>query len=199
MSNDLTINLQDSGLFSALAYAPIADLNSIQWGLNSQTNSAAFEAAELLNSNGWVDETVSLLGQFAATSKLTFHDAQNDNEFRVFVNTITGQAVFAFKGSNNLNNFISDLSPTDQGATAYQSIEAGAVALFQAMNASGQFSQIFADGHSLGGGMAQTFALQVGISGFGENSLPIPEGSQDNTAYWLSSPSIPGGGFAAYL
>src|SRR5271165_2727266 len=37
--------------------------------------------------------------------------------------------------------------------------------------------QITTDGHSLGGGMAQTFSVQNDLSGFGQNSLPIAPGS----------------------
>ena len=39
--------------------------------------------------------------------------------------------------------------------------------------------QIMTDGHSLGGGMAQTAALENGLSGYGQNSLPISQTAID--------------------
>lgn len=118
-------------------------------------------------------------------------DAENgisdsDNQFIVFVNDTTKQVVIAFKGSDTYSNFKSDL--LNSGAEEYLSIKTNAESKFNSdidknyIGIKDQYSdyQIVTDGHSLGGGMAQTFGVEHGLSGFGQNSLPIAQGSIEN-------------------
>jgi len=187
-----TIDLQDSGFFSALAYAPPA-VNAILWGL-SQTG-VNLESAQALSASHWTDQTQSLMKQFLPGQ--TFYSKDFLNSFRVFVNSISGEVVFAFKGSDSITNFASDLSTIDQGFSQYDPIRAAADSLYSAMKANPQYGsyQYFADGHSLGGSMAQTFALEKTISGFGQNSLPIAPTSI--TKYWPTNFSTVAGAYDA--
>lgn len=78
-----------------------------------------------------------------------FHHAASFNEFRVFVNSTRHEVVFAFKGlSLNLNNWRSDVSSNDQGATQYAAIESAAEQLYTTMSADSAYSiyQFIADG-----------------------------------------------------
>ena len=91
----------------------------------------------------------------------TFVSQSGNNSITVFFNPSTGQAVLAFKGSDNLSNFKSDL--LDSGAAAWNETKPLALqALAAATSAGYETSNISTDGHSLGGGMAQTFALEKG-------------------------------------
>ena len=179
MSNDSTITLADAPLFSTLAYAVGGD--SIAWGLAQ--SGTTYQAAYDLSQAGWKDMTASLLTQF----NILGSSDTGLNEFRVYVNS-SHQVVFAFKGSDNVTNFVSDFLSSDQGYTQYNSIQAVATQLYNAMANNpkspyyGTYT-FFADGHSLGGGMAQTFALQNNISGFGQNSLPIAPDSQTHLGW----------------
>lgn len=83
-------------------------------------------------------------------------------------------AVFAFKGSDNLSNFKSDLS--DDGGSAWKDLRTVADAGFDRYSSEGY--NVIATGHSLGGGMAQTFALENNVSGYGQNSLPVSGSAQ---------------------
>jgi hypothetical protein len=169
--NDSRINLNDAALFSALAYAPM-NADSVTWG--ALQGGVSEQASLALLDSGWDDDTVSLMRTLNVN--LRYFSSNGYNAFRVFVNSSTDQVVFAFKGSNYLDNFLSDIATSDQGYTQFNTIEAYAQALYTAMKASGSpyaSYQFFSDGHSLGGGMAQTFALLNNISGFGQNSLPI--------------------------
>jgi hypothetical protein len=199
MSNYSVITLLDASLFSALSYAPI-NTNAITYGFaqgsENGLSNVNYIAAQALASNGWTDQTQTLIDTFTKGAKVfdttsTLSGANNAlNDFRVFVNSTTHQVVFAFKGSSlNPNNWISDITTSDQGYTQYAAIEAAAEALYTSMTDPGsQYSsyQFFADGHSLGGGMAQTFALQNDISGFGQNALPIAPSSQANSSGFFS-------------
>src|ERR1017187_2835958 len=127
---------------------------------------------------GWQDVT----GKISKELNKNFYDQLADNnqpinEFRVFVNTVAKQIVIAFKGSNNASNFISALKPADQGYSSYVAIEQLANDyLNQLINFDYKDKgyTILTDGHSLGGGMAQEFALANDLNGYGQNSLPIP-------------------------
>jgi Ca2+-binding RTX toxin-like protein len=98
-----------------------------------------------------------------------------DNSVTAFFNANTNQVVMAFKGSNNVSNFQSDLF--NSGAAAWQEISPLASQLLDAVRTQFPRYQIVTDGHSLGGGMAQTFALENQLSGYGQNSLPISQGA----------------------
>jgi hypothetical protein len=79
--------------------------------------------------------------------------------------------VIAFRGSSNLVNYESDL--LNSGGSAWEAIKP----VFQQALAQVQKDypgyQIMTDGGSLGGGMAQTAALEFNLSGYGQNSMPI--------------------------
>jgi hypothetical protein len=104
-----------------------------------------------------------------------------NNSVTVLYNAATLQVVMAFKGSTNISNFYSDL--TDSGYAEWEEIASTAkqalVEIKAALAPLGNSSswQIMTDGHSLGGGLAQTFALLNGLSGYGQNSLPISQGA----------------------
>src|ERR1700722_7731619 len=101
------------------------------------------------------------------------------NSFTTFVNNSTNQIVIAFKGtdfsstSGALSQLYSDFY--NSGGSAWESIASQFQAVLQQIQADKSYAgyQIMTDGHSLGGGMAQTAALEFGLSGYGQNSLPI--------------------------
>jgi hypothetical protein len=138
-----SVNLVDAAFFSALAYAPPGQ-NAIQWGLAQGANDAHTIAAENLTANGagWTDQTANLVREYNTLNpgnRISFSDAGQFNEFRVFVNSQTDQIVFAFKGSSfNANNWLSDIATNDQGYSQYLAIEADAETLYKFMNAQPQ-------------------------------------------------------------
>ena len=111
-------------------------------------------------------------------SGYTGNPASPTNQFITFINMSTNQAVITFKGTSNISNGISDIA--NSGATAYANIQPAALSALNNLQQTFPGLQIFTDGHSLGGGMAQTFAVQNGLDGFGQNSLPIAQGSMDH-------------------
>lgn len=96
-------------------------------------------------------------------------DAGGNNQFVSFFNAQTNQVVMAFRGSENLSNWKSDFA--NSGAAEWDSIKAGAQAAFSNIQRDYSGAEIMTDGHSLGGGMAQTFALANSLSGYGQNSF----------------------------
>ena len=80
------------------------------------------------------------------------------NSFTIYVNDFTHQAVFAFKGSDDVGNFQSDLA--NSGGAAWEDLRSQADAEFTAFHENNPTYTIMSDGHSLGSGMAQTFALE---------------------------------------
>lgn len=99
----------------------------------------------------------------------TVTTADGANSFTVFTNGNT--ASIAFKGSDNLSNFQSDIG--NSGGSAWEAIKPLAQNALSTLLEGGY--DVFTTGHSLGGGMAQTFALENNISGYGQNSLPISQ------------------------
>ncbi|MFM0085204.1 hypothetical protein P0D72_41120, partial [Paraburkholderia sediminicola] len=101
------------------------------------------------------------------------------DSFTVFIDTITKTVLFAFKGTDSLTALASDL--VNQGTDDWENIRPQAqeeLTLLQGDPAFAGYTFV-ADGHSLGGGMAQTFALENNLDGFGQNSLPIASGAID--------------------
>lgn len=142
---------------------------------------AQFAGSTSLKALGWTDITSDISSNLSSPVKFYDGDLTSyENEFRIFVNTVSKELVIAFKGSDKLGNLVSDLLPNDQGNSAYQSIAAKAQVYYEYVrdNYTG-FSNpaenytIYTDGHSLGGGMAQSFSLKNRLDGFGQNSLPI--------------------------
>lgn len=158
------INEQNAGLFSAAAYTTIGE---------------PVPTGKL--PNGWSEMTN--LSDIASYSSKDGNDA-----FRMFVNTDTQQIVIAFKGTDTWMQGKNDV--TNAGAADYASIEPLAqAALNSIQDPNGSYAgyQIVTDGHSLGGGMAQSFALENGLSGFGQNSLPVAPSTITNTDFFSST------------
>ncbi len=122
--------------------------------------------------SGWVAVTSN--GLSAASSDGT-------SQFITFVNSTTKQVVIAFKGTDNGTNLVSDLA--NDGAVAYSSIQSAATTALTGPNgilqqySTGLGWNIMTDGHSLGGGMAATFAVENDLNGYGQNALPIAKAS----------------------
>ncbi|MEZ5663656.1 MAG: hypothetical protein R3E94_09055 [Burkholderiaceae bacterium] len=105
----------------------------------------------------------------------TQHNAAGEleNQFKVSVNTKTHQITIDFKGSDAWSNWKSDLG--NAGASEFAKIQAKAQAAFEALRKDERYQgyQFAATGHSLGGGMAQSFGLKNNIDVYAYNSLPI--------------------------
>ena len=111
--------------------------------------------------------TTNLPSGWTAGQRYTSSDGANS--FTVFTNGT--QAVIAFKGSDNVSNFKSDLG--NSGGSAWESIAPQANSVLADLRNSGY--NVETTGHSLGGGMAQTFALENNLSGYSQNALPISQ------------------------
>jgi len=105
----------------------------------------------------------------------------------VFVNDQTGEAVIAYKGSSTAADFLDDLNPFSQGKKTYETVKDSTEKRIQKLESLGfDSSSIYTTGHSLGGAMAQSAAVQFGLSGYGFNSLPV-SGSDESIARWRAS------------
>ena len=180
MTTATTINLQDAGLFSSLAYAPNGVADSIGWGLK-QTGTYFYQYAESLKAANWTDITGTLI-TLSGNPRLNFDPTITNTSFHVYQNGNSHQVVIAFRGSTppgftglSLANWAADLTTSHQGFTSYQGIAPGALQALNLIEGSLGIpaSNILVDGHSLGGGIAQTFAAANSLNGFAENPLPI--------------------------
>jgi Ca2+-binding RTX toxin-like protein len=147
------IDAQNAGLFSAAAYAPIG----------SATDKDSVAVINL----GWHE-----ISNFDSDIKQKSQDGTA--QYRIFVNDTTHEAVIAFKGSSTLADFQSDIQ--DSGWTQYQAIHDDALAARNYLKDHLSKYKIYSVGHSLGGGMAQSFALEFNLDGFAQNSLPVSSG-----------------------
>ena len=143
----------------------------------SQAAYASFASFSSGNTQYTLDGVLySLPSGWVANLSAPYSQVSTDgtNQFITFVNNTTDQVVMAFKGTNTVSQLKSDL--TDGGDAAWNKIAAAANS---ALNGAGGVLDTYAgytvmtDGHSLGGGMAQTFALINNLSGYGQNSLPV--------------------------
>lgn len=102
---------------------------------------------------------------------------QLENQFKVSINHRTKEITFDFKGSDAWSNWWSDLA--NAGASEFAKIQAKAQAAFEHLSQHPEFRhfRFAATGHSLGGGMAQSFALRNNIDAYVYNSLPIARGT----------------------
>jgi hypothetical protein len=175
-----SINQQNAGFFSELAYQPIGG-TAVPGTPGSAAQSFADKGDGLSASNfpNWTEIT-TLPGTNTTIQnlikQLTTGDTPNSqgvfsNQFRVFTNGV--EVVFAFKGSSTLANWIDDL--TNSGGNAFLQVQPVFNAVFDALKSDPTYAnaQFIVDGHSLGGGLAQSFALADDLNGYGQNSLPI--------------------------
>lgn len=100
-------------------------------------------------------------------------DGKLENQFQVSINERTKQISFDFKGSDAWSNWKSDLG--NAGASEFAKISDQAQTVYEALKNDDRYRdfQFAATGHSLGGGMAQSFALRNGTDAYVYNSLPI--------------------------
>ena len=103
--------------------------------------------------------------------KLSGQSNDGKDQFIVFYNPSTQQAVVTFKGSNNRSDYWSDA--TNSGANAWSNIKQAVANSMPSIMSNYSGYQIVTDGQSLGGGDAQTCSLLYGLSGYGQNSLPV--------------------------
>ena len=96
--------------------------------------------------------------------------SDGSNSFSVFTNG-TDSLVIAFKGSDNLDNYESDIG--NDGGSQWEEIKKQFELVLADLRDTFPTFHIYTDGHSLGGGMAQTAALENDLDGFGQNSLPV--------------------------
>ena len=105
----------------------------------------------------------------------TQHNAKGtlENQFMVSINETKNQISFDFKGSDALSNWGSDLG--NAGASEFAKIQAKAQAAYDYLSQHPDYKHYHfsATGHSLGGGMAQSFALKNNLDVAVYNSLPI--------------------------
>lgn len=96
-----------------------------------------------------------------------------ENQFMVSINTKTKQITFDFKGSDAWSNWVSDFG--NAGASEFAKIQAQAQKAFDLISKNPDYKDYHfaATGHSLGGGMAQSFALKNNLDAYVYNSLPI--------------------------
>ncbi|MDE1170982.1 MAG: hypothetical protein PW734_07220 [Verrucomicrobium sp.] len=97
--------------------------------------------------------------------------ADGKNSFVTFHNAEAKQVVIAFKGTDSLPQLRSDL--LNSGGAAWEAIKGPFEEKLPQIRKAYSGFQISTDGHSLGGGLAQTAALEHGLSGYGQNALPI--------------------------
>jgi len=170
------LNAETAALLSQLAYLPIG----------SAVSTTPIPV-------GWT-EINNVPGTNQSISQLLIQDGVEVgigdvlvNQFRVFING-SNQIVIAFKGSsppdptagqglNNFENWYSDLF--NSGNSAFAQVSSAAQTVLAALKKQYPNATIYTDGHSLGGGMAQDFALQNKLSGFGQNALPVSQGVLD--------------------
>jgi hypothetical protein len=142
---------------SAFAYIPLASLTN---GATFYTNPSTGQTTTL--PSGWYIDTTD---SYATSSLLAGY-----NQYIVFKNdSVPKQSIVVFKGSDPGANFISDF--TNNGSAAWTLLSTKAVNAVGTLQSEGY--TVMTDGHSLGGGMAQTLALEFGLQGYGQNSLPI--------------------------
>ncbi|MCL9828345.1 hypothetical protein [Ralstonia solanacearum] len=133
-----------------------------------------------------IGHSESTLGGWVEDTSASQQSADGADRLRVFVDTDPSvqEVVFAFRGMDNWQNARSVI--TSAGLSEYNSFHSAILdAYFQGMS---QYStyHFFVDGHSLGGEMAQNFAIEAGLDGFGQNSLPVTNSTPDQIQAYLT-------------
>lgn len=167
------INAKNVGYFSQLAYKAIGSLNDTLCDLNLPLELSDWKEIKAIPDGNKKYISLSYL-----ISQISLNKSSSDgvflDQFRVFTNN-SDEIVIAFKGSTLDDwgyNFREDLA--NSGFTDYQRLASTFDTVYKALSNEFPSYKIVVDGHSLGGGgLAQTFALQYGLNGFGQNSLPV--------------------------
>jgi hypothetical protein len=121
--------------------------------------------ADILPSGDWhVDTSLS--------------EVRGNNQFIVFHNDITKQVFVGFKGTDSISQLKSDLM--DDGAAQWASLKSAFESQLANIRTNYADYEVMTGGHSSGGGMAQTAALENNLSGWGQNSLPIAQATIDH-------------------
>jgi hypothetical protein len=105
-------------------------------------------AAEL-SDNAYPDPNMALPQGWSRVGAGAFPGHSKYNSFTEFVDQSTHQVVFAFKGTDSLNNYESDF--LNSGGQAWNDIESAADNQLAAARVAYAGYQIIADGHSFGG------------------------------------------------
>lgn len=115
----------------------------------------------------------------------TQHNSEGklENQFQVSINNETKEISFDFKGSDAWSNWKSDLG--NAGASEFANIEAKAQAALDELKNDERYKDYHfsATGHSLGGGMAQSFGLKNNLDVAIYNSLPIARDTLNGDYY----------------
>jgi Ca2+-binding RTX toxin-like protein len=101
-----------------------------------------------------------------------YAEGQDKGAFRIYRNDSTYEIVFAFKGTNTFAELVDDIF--NSGRTVIGNVLGRAEDELASIRDS-QYSayQVYTTGHSLGGAMAQTFALENSFHAYFFDSLPI--------------------------
>ncbi len=162
-----------------MATNSVSDLIAAQLSNAAYTPLATYQAGGSLPTSAPVPQGGIPAPQFSNYGTNPDGTPDLNNQFVTFINTTgpTPQVMIVFKGTDNIPNGVSDIA--NSGGQAWDSIKSNAQAALASINEaikndpSLAGAQIMTDGHSLGGGMAQYFALANNLNGFGQNSLPI--------------------------
>jgi hypothetical protein len=131
--------------------------------------------------SAWADVT-KVVGYFGAGYNTQYKPNPDgtpsttlENQFVIEVNSDTKQIVISFKGSDALSNWKSDLS--NGGGSEYLKIVQQAQDAYNTLKADSTFAgyTFSTTGHSLGGSMAQMFALKNGLDTQVYNSLALAQ------------------------
>lgn len=153
---------------------PIYGIDATNAGLFSQ---AAYDPIK-------TDES-SLLPNW--TEDVNASAINGSDQVRVFVNNSPGvdEIVMAFKGVYDLQGFKNAVN--NNGAVDYSSFYQGILSAYTQAKNDNPGDTVIVDGHSLGGGLAQDFALQNNLNGFGQNSLPLTVGTPSSISAYQAA------------
>ena len=130
------------------------------------------DAWEELKAAGWYEQSVDE-GRIDKLPAFGYRQGGSNGAYRVFVNKESRQIVFAFKGTNNNQEWADDLANGGQDVIA--SLVGRATTDLEALRDTFEGYSVSAVGHSLGGGAAQTFAVVNNTDAYFYNSLPLSE------------------------
>ena len=110
-------------------------------------------------------------------------DGKLENQFMVSINNKTHEITFDFKGSDAWSNWVSDFG--NAGDSEFAKIQEKAQKAYDVLSQDERFKdyRFAATGHSLGGGMAQSFALKNNLDVYVYNSLPIARDTINGAYY----------------